>query len=227
MNKYALIVAGGIGKRMDSQTPKQFKILADKPLLFHSLTAFSESFEDIEIIVAIPEEYFRIWETICSEFNIKIKHKLVKGGKTRFHSVKNGLAIIDLKVNGIVAIHDAARPLLTKNLIKELFAKAEKYGNAIPAISLNDSIREITESVSKPKDRNDFRLIQTPQCFTTQLLNKAYNQNYKPSFTDDATVVETTGEIINLVEGDRNNIKITTPADLIIAGTLYKLIHKW
>lgn len=243
MKKYALIVAGGVGKRMKSNIPKQFMLLGSKPLLFHSLKAFSDCDKEIEIIIVLPEEYFKTWGLLCSAYNINIKYKLAKGGKTRFHSVKNGLALINFKKEAIVAIHDAARPLISKNLITELFRTAEQYGNAIPAITPKDSLREIEKSfkfqvsslkfdvskheinnniISKTKDRNNFRLIQTPQCFNIKLLKEGFKQKYKREFTDDATVIESIGKKIRLVEGDRNNIKITTPADLIIAEALYE-----
>lgn len=225
MNKYALIVAGGVGKRMNSDTPKQFMLLAGKPLLFHSLKVFSDSFNNIKIIVALPSEHFKIWKILCSEYNINIKHTLAKGGETRFQSVKNALSLIDLTKEGIIAIHDAARPLVSKKLIKALFKIAEEYGNAIPSIAPTDSLREIAGYRNQAGNRDNYRLIQTPQCFNSKLLKSAYAQDYKPEFTDDATVVESAGENIKLIEGDRNNIKITTPADLAIAEALYKHIH--
>ena len=220
MKRYAIIVAGGIGKRMHSGTPKQFLPLAGKPILFHSITAFYNTYNDIDIIIPLPKEYFGEWEKLCKTHNFNIKHKLAEGGETRFHSVKNSLGLISGNENAIVGIHDAARPLIKKETIAELYQAAELSGNAIPVTAINDSVREINKLNSKPIDRHNLCLVQTPQCFKVELIKKAYEQDYRLYFTDDATVVESMEVKINLIDGDINNIKVTTPNDLLIAETL-------
>lgn len=227
MNKYALIVAGGVGKRMNSVTPKQFMLLSGKPILYYSLKAFSESFKDIKIVIVLPKEYFKIWRNLCKEHKIKINHELAPGGETRFHSVKNGLKLINLDEDGIVAIHDGVRPLVSKTLITEAFKQAESYGNVTPAITLSESLRKINGNKNEPSDRNKYRLIQTPQCFKTEILKQAYKQVYRNKFTDDATVVESSGEKIHLMEGEKNNIKITNTYDLAIAEALIKIKNRY
>lgn len=222
MNKFAIIVAGGTGKRMNSQTPKQFMLIAGMPVIFYSLKAFSQTFSDIKIIVALPDELLPEWEKICSVHNLNINLTLAKGGETRFHSVKNSLSLIN-DDNAVIAIHDAARPIINRKTIAQLFMHAEVYGNAIPVIPVNDSVREIDKLNSKPIDRHKLCLVQTPQCFRADILKNAYRQEYRKWFTDDATVVEANGIKINLLDGYLHNIKITTPDDFLIAETLIKL----
>lgn len=211
---------------MHSETPKQFLALAGKPLLFHSITAFNNCFNDIEIIIPLPVEYFGEWEKLCKDNNFNIKHKLAEGGETRFHSVKNSLNLIQDTEESIIGIHDAARPLIKKDIIKELYKTAEESGNAIPVIAINDSVREINKNTSKPIDRHKLCLVQTPQCFNSRTIKKAYEQKFKLYFTDDATVAESIGEKINLIDGDPNNIKITTPIDFQVAETLYQNLNQ-
>jgi 2-C-methyl-D-erythritol 4-phosphate cytidylyltransferase len=220
MKKYAIIVAGGVGKRMQSYTPKQFMLLSGKPLLIHSVQTFFNCYHDIEIIVVLPKGYFDKWEKICKDFDFTIKHKLAEGGENRFYSVKSGLALIPEGEEGIVGIHDAARPLVNKSTIQRLYNGAQQYGNSIPVVPVNDSVRESTAIGSRPIDRSKLCFIQTPQCFKISIIKNAYQQDFKPLFTDDATVAESIGEKIHLIEGERNNIKITTPADLLIAEAL-------
>jgi 2-C-methyl-D-erythritol 4-phosphate cytidylyltransferase len=226
MKKYVIIVAGGVGKRMKTESPKQFLPLGGKPILFHSITTFKNCFNDIEIIIPLPKEYIAEWEKLCKDHNFKISHKLAEGGETRFHSVQNSLKLINDEEESIIGIHDAARPLIKEDIIKELYSTAEETGNAIPVTSINESVREINKNTSKPIDRHKLCLVQTPQCFRSTIIKKAYQQDFKLYFTDDATVAESIGEKINLIDGDLNNIKITTAKDMLIAETLYQYINK-
>jgi len=222
MNLYALIVAGGAGTRMGTDIPKQFLELAGKPILMHSIERFREFDKLIKIIVVIPGNQFELWEKLKGKYSFSVSHTLVKGGSSRFFSVKNGLHEVD--DNGIVAIHDGVRPLVSIATIKRCFKTAEESGNAIPVISPADSVRMITDQGSAPVNRHYLRIIQTPQVFKANLIKKAYLQDFSPEITDDAMLLEKTGETINLVEGNRENIKITNPEDLVIAAALFNSI---
>ncbi len=213
-----IIVAGGSGTRMKSDVPKQFIELNNKPILLHTLQKFTDAFSDIKIVLVIASDYKQAWEKICNKYQFNYPVQLAEGGETRFHSVKNGLAAVP--ENCIVGVHDAARPLVSIKTIVDAYKLAEEKGNASPCISLNESIREVKEGANKSVDRNNYFIIQTPQCFQSSLLKKAFLQSYNPSFTDDASVLEAIGEKINLIEGNRENIKITTPQDLLIAKAL-------
>lgn len=219
MQKYAIVVAGGSGTRMKSELPKQFIKLAGKPILMHTLEAFH--FDDIQIILVLPESQIPYWKELVDEHQFKIPHNIIAGGEQRFHSVKNGLSSIKAD-DGLVAIHDGVRPLIKRQIISESFEQAKRAGNAIVSIQLKDSIRSITPHSNQQEDRTNFRLIQTPQTFKIQLIKRAFEQEYTPSFTDDASVLEQAGHSINLIEGDYKNIKITTPEDLLVAETLLK-----
>ncbi|HEY6162490.1 MAG TPA: 2-C-methyl-D-erythritol 4-phosphate cytidylyltransferase [Bacteroidia bacterium] len=222
LRKYAIIVAGGSGTRMLSPVPKQFLKLNGLPVLMHTIRKFDDLRLGIEIILVLPKANIVEWQDLCREFNFTVPLCIAEGGETRFHSVKNGLALI--KEEGIVAVHDAVRPLVSPKTILAAFRDAEMYGNAVPAIPLNDSIRQIESSKSIAVDRARYCVIQTPQCFTTEILRKAYLKEYKFSFTDDATVVESIGEKIHLIDGSSDNIKITTPQDLVVAEALLKYV---
>lgn len=222
MDLYVVIVAGGSGKRMGLDTPKQFLELAGKPVLMHAIERFRKFDSSIEIITVLPENQLRFWNTLQKKYFFEIAHTLVKGGKHRFISVKHGLEFINGP--GLVAIHDGVRPLVSIDTIKRCFETAARYGNAIPVISPSDSIRIISGNSSKPVNRIDIKQVQTPQVFDVELIKNAYKQEYDPSFSDDATVVEKTGVKINLVEGNRENIKITNPEDLFIAQTLLPFV---
>jgi 2-C-methyl-D-erythritol 4-phosphate cytidylyltransferase len=223
MQKYVVIVAGGSGTRMKREIPKQFIPVAGKPILMHTLDAFYQVSSQINIILVLPESQLLGWKSLCAQYNFTLPHITTTGGKTRFHSVKNGLA--QITGQGLVAIHDGVRPLVTPKIILNSFAMAEKQGNAVTAVALKDSIRWAKESENKVVNRNEYQLIQTPQTFRVSLIKKAFEQDYDPRFTDDATVLEATGAKINLIEGDYSNIKITTPEDLIVAGSLLKQQH--
>jgi 2-C-methyl-D-erythritol 4-phosphate cytidylyltransferase len=218
MKLYALIVAGGTGKRMGAEIPKQYLELAGKPVLMRTLERFKAFDESIEIITVLPENQLRHWADLQKKYSFNIPHTLVKGGRTRFFSVRNGLKFVD--VPSLVAIHDGVRPFVSIETIKRCFDIAEKTGNAIPVISSTDTLRMITDKGSSPINRLLVRQVQTPQVFNAGIIKKAYLQDYRPEFTDDATVLENTGIKINLVDGNRENIKITTPEDLVISTAL-------
>ena len=212
---YAIIVGGGSGSRMKSDIPKQFLPLKGRPVLMHTIDAFHSSSLDPEIIVVLNVDYHKYWENLCKEHNYSIPHQLVRGGLQRFHSVQNGLKKI--KGNAIVAIHDAVRPLINPKFIDLAFQQAEVIGTAIAAVGSRDSVRQRNQTGTVSLNREDIYLIQTPQVFKSNILRKAYKQDYRNEFTDDATVVDRSGVEINLIEGDIRNIKITFPEDILIA----------
>jgi len=220
--KYIIIVAGGKGNRFKSEIPKQFIELQNLPILMHTIRAFYQYDKNIEIIVVLPEEQIEYWKNTCQKYNFFTEYQLVKGGESRFHSVKNGLACV--KTGGLVGIHDGVRPLIDNETIKRCFEMAEKEGNSIPVVDLVDSMRQINpDGTSLMVDRSKYRLIQTPQVFKTELILKAFDQEYQSSFTDDASVFETIfPRSIKLVYGNRQNIKITTPEDLVYAEAILK-----
>jgi 2-C-methyl-D-erythritol 4-phosphate cytidylyltransferase len=216
--EYALIVAGGKGTRIKTRLPKQFLELKGKPILLHTIEAFYRYYEKIEIILVLPEDDFEIWKGICKKFNFNKPIILQKGGETRFQSVKNGLSKIEGP--GLVAIHDGVRPLVSEDIIGASFHLAAVHQSAVAAVRLKDSIRMTDQDNTKAVDRSRFRLIQTPQTFDIALIKQAYEMKEDPSLTDDASVAEKSGHIISLFEGSYENIKITTPEDLIIAEAL-------
>lgn len=216
--KYAIIVAGGSGKRMGSELPKQFITVSAKPLLMHTLERFYAYDSTIKLIVVLPESQHAYWQKQCDAFNFTIQHQISKGGVERFYSVKNGLDLI--VHDGFVAIHDGVRPLVSLETITRCFDKACESGAAIPVIPATESIRKVKGELNKAVNRNYYFMVQTPQVFSVSLLKKAYQQQYDCSFTDDASVVERLNHPISLVEGNAENIKITRPMDLIIAEAL-------
>ena len=218
--EYALIVAGGKGTRIRSALPKQFIELNGKPILLHTIEAFIKYSPTLSIILVLPEEDFKIWEAICKKFNFNKPIILQKGGETRFQSVKNGLDKI--QDEGLVAIHDGVRPLVSADLIGASFRLAAVHGSAVAAVRLKESIRITDQDNTKAVDRSKFRIIQTPQTFNLQLIKKAYQLKEDPSLTDDASVVEKSGHAISLFEGSYENIKITTKEDLVFAEALMK-----
>ncbi len=223
MNKSVIIVAGGQGLRMNAGIPKQFMELNGKPILMHTIKRFHDFQKDIFIVVVLPEGEIETWKSLQIKHSFTIPHQVIAGGPKRFHSVKNGLAALTNPC--IVAIHDGVRPLCSAVLIKRCFDEAEKKSNAIPSIQIPETIREITAEGNTVVDREKFRIIQTPQCFDSWMLKKAYEQAEKKgadNFTDDAGVFENDGNKINLVEGERYNIKITVQEDLIIASVIEK-----
>lgn len=222
MKKYVIIVAGGIGIRMQATIPKQFLLLDNKPLLMHTLEVFSRSGIIDRLVVVLPSEQISCWQELCDNHEFDISHEVVPGGAKRFYSVRNGLEKIP--DDCLVAVHDGVRPLVAKSVIEETFRVAEEKGAAIPVIQMSESIRHRQEDgTSLPADRDEYVLVQTPQVFYSDILKSAYQRDYKPQFTDDASVVENSGHKIFLTEGNRSNIKITTPYDFDIASAL---IHK-
>ena len=207
---------------MISNIPKQFLCLGGIPLIMRSISAFKEQYNDIRIVLVLPSEQIDFWEEICKKHNFKIPHSTTAGGVTRFHSVKNGLSLIN-ENDCLIAVHDAVRPLVSKDTIERVFTLAEITGTAVPYITINDSLRIKTSDSSIPLKRENIYIIQTPQCFQGRILKHAYKQNFNESFTDDATVVENSGKMIHFVEGNTENIKITTLSDLLIAEYLLKL----
>jgi 2-C-methyl-D-erythritol 4-phosphate cytidylyltransferase len=222
MNMYVVIVAGGSGKRMGAEIPKQFLELAGRPVLMHTIERFLTFSSAIEIITVLPENQLRFWLELQKKHSFFVPNTLVKGGINRFQSVKNGLEFVNSP--GLVAIHDGVRPFVSIDTIKRCFEAAEKLGNAIPAISPTESLRIVTGTESVPVSRFQVKQIQTPQVFSAELIKNAYLQKYSNEFSDDATVLEKTGEKINLIEGNRENIKITNPEDLLISDALLKTI---
>jgi 2-C-methyl-D-erythritol 4-phosphate cytidylyltransferase len=221
MKKYALIVAGGKGLRMGADLPKQFMELAGLPVLMHTLNAFAP-IEDIKLILVLPQAHFSFWEELCQKHHFILEHKVVVGGITRFHSVKNGLTAIEDQ-NSLVAIHDGVRPLIAKKVIEDSYQMAEEKGNAIVVVSLKDSLRKQELLSNHSVNRANYYLVQTPQTFQTHLINDAYkNASGDDNFTDDASVLESNGIAINMLAGDYKNLKITTPEDIVIAEALLK-----
>lgn len=215
LEKFVIIVAGGKGKRMNSQNPKQFMHIAGRPVLMHTIEKFSFYPDEFKIIVVLPAPYIDFWKSLCKRFDFNADHEVIEGGDVRFYSVKNGLQLI--KNDCIVGIHDGVRPLVNNTTIHNVYQVAESKGNAVPVVKISESIRKLVDETSIPVERKEFRLIQTPQCFQSELILRAYDQEFQKSFTDDATVVEVLGEKINLVEGNYENIKITRPVDLQFA----------
>jgi 2-C-methyl-D-erythritol 4-phosphate cytidylyltransferase len=220
MQKYAIVVAGGIGKRMEASVPKQFLEINGYPILYYSIKKFYDYDNDIKIVVVMNQNYIQFWKECILKYKISIPHLVVAGGEERFYSVQNALKI--LEGDGIVGIHDAVRPFVKLETIQRCFETAKNKGNAIPVIKLTDSIRQFTHFGSESVSRKNFRIVQTPQCFKLRLLKKAYQQNFRDYFTDDASVLEAFGESIHMVEGNIENIKITTPFDYQIAPVILK-----
>jgi 2-C-methyl-D-erythritol 4-phosphate cytidylyltransferase len=218
---YAIIVAGGSGSRMHSVVLKQFLLLNDLPVLMHTINAFHNCETKPQIIVVLPADSHEYWNTLCTTHNFEVPHQLISGGETRFHSVKKGLGLID-DDDAIVAVHDAVRPLISKEIIDDSYDCASKYGNAIVAVKSRDSVRQIKDNRSVSLIRDEIYLIQTPQTFQSAQLKRAYQQPYQANFTDDASVVEQTGVNINLIGGSHQNIKITFPEDIAIAEFLLR-----
>jgi 2-C-methyl-D-erythritol 4-phosphate cytidylyltransferase len=215
MKKYAVIVAGGSGLRMCTAVPKQFLQLSGKPVLWYTLTAFLEAYDDLEIILVLHKDHLETGLEIIRSTNDPDRIGVTEGGETRFHSVQNGLRHVNQ--HSVVFVHDGVRCLITNELIHRCFDETIKHGNAVPAVSAVDTIRIETALGNEQIDRNRVRIIQTPQTFYSDMIKAAFEQDYEDAFTDEASVVERLGVKINLVEGDYSNIKITKPVDLMIA----------
>lgn len=219
VKKIVIIVAGGLGRRMNSEIPKQFLILNKKTVLMHTMGVFYDYDPGMEIRLVLPAEEKETWKQLCEEYSFSIKHTIFPGGETRFYSVLNGLRDIDTP--SIIAIHDGVRPLVSRKTINDCFVTAEENGTAIPVLPISESIREVIGEDSVSRTREKYRVVQTPQIFQSEILLDAYNSEFQESFTDDASVVEHAGYKIYLADGNEENIKITSPLDLRIAEVLF------
>ena len=218
MQKIAIITAGGSGTRMGSSIPKQFLLLNQKPLLWYTIGAFIEAYQDIAIILVLPKDYITAGEQLVNELNITKQTTLVVGGSSRFHSVQNGIK--QVKSPSVIFVHDGVRCLVTPDLIKRCFEQTIEKGSAIPAVTCTDSVRIINNNSHASINREQVKIVQTPQTFLSSILIPAFNQPYQEIFTDEATVVEALGESVYLIEGEYSNLKITRPADLLVANAI-------
>lgn len=222
MRKFAVIVAGGTGTRMKTSIPKQLLLLDGKPVLYYSIKAFLDAYEDCSVILVLPEEHTAAGQEIIDAFFDYSRVHITVGGRTRFHSVQNGLKLVD--EDSVVFVHDAVRCLLTTALIRRCYDSVIQFGSAIPVVAINDSIRMVAENGNEAVDRSLLRAVQTPQAFYSKILLPAFNIDYKDHFTDEATVVEAFGLRMNLVDGEETNIKITRPIDLELASAILNKI---
>jgi 2-C-methyl-D-erythritol 4-phosphate cytidylyltransferase len=217
---YIIIVAGGKGLRMGTDIPKQFLPIGGKPVLMRTLERFREYSTTLQIILVLPKAQQDYWQKLCQEYDFKVEYQMTDGGETRFHSVQHGLALIPDDAEGVVGVHDGVRPFPSIDVIRNCYETARTAKAVIPVIPIVETVRHLEGEKSKTVPRNDYRLVQTPQTFDIQLLKAANRQPYNDNFTDDASVVEAFGIDVTLVEGNRENIKITTPYDLEIAEVL-------
>ena len=217
---YIIIVAGGKGLRMGTDIPKQFLPIGGKPVLMRTLERFREYSADLQIILVLPKAQQDYWQELCQEYDFKVEYQMTDGGETRFHSVQHGLALIPDDAEGVVGVHDGVRPFPSIDVIRNCYETARKKKAVIPVIPIVETVRHLQDETSVTVPRGDYRLVQTPQTFDIQLLKAANRQPYNDGFTDDASVVEAFGIDVTLVEGNRENIKITTPYDLKIAEVL-------
>lgn len=221
MKKYVIIVAGGKGLRMGSDIPKQFLPVGGLPVLMRTIMAFRNFDPDMGIILVLPRSQQQHWRELCREYQFREEVTVADGGETRFHSVRNGLALIPGNADGLVGVHDGVRPFPSADTIRRVYEAAEKWGAAVPVAPVVDTLRHVDgQGGSATVARGEYRIVQTPQAFSIQLLREAYSQEYREAFTDDASVVESLGHDIALAEGNRENIKITTPFDLQVAEAI-------
>ncbi len=223
MSDYIIVVAGGKGLRMGSDTPKQFLPIGGKPVLMRTLERFREYSDDLQIILVLPEAQQEYWQELCKKYDFKVEYLLANGGQTRFHSVQNGLALVPDNAEGVVGIHDGVRPFPSIGVIRNCYETARIAKAVIPVIPVVETVRHLNNDDSMTVPRNEYRLVQTPQTFDIQLLKAANHQPYNDGFTDDASVVESYGHKITLVEGNRENIKITTPYDITVAEAIINI----
>lgn len=217
---YLIVVAGGKGLRMGGDIPKQFQLLKGVPILMHTLNRLHQAAPDAQLIVVLPEDQQAYWKDLCEAHDFHLPYLLANGGETRFHSVKNGLNLIPADEAGVVGVHDGVRPFVSVEVVQLGLHEARKQQAVIPVIPVVETVRQLTEAGSKTVDRNAYRLVQTPQFFPVAMLKNAYNQDYVPGFTDDASVVEAMGTSVTLIAGNRENIKITTPFDKAVGEVL-------
>ena len=218
MKKHIIIVAGGKGLRMGGDIPKQFLPVCGKPVLMRTLEAFHAYDSSIHMILVLPVSQQEYWKELCAEYDFTLSHDIADGGETRFHSVMNGLALVE--GDGLVGVHDGVRPFVSQEVIARCYEEASLKKAVIPVIGVVETVRQLTVEGSMTVPRDQYKLVQTPQVFEVALLRKAYQQNYTEMFTDDASVVEALGAKVHLVEGNRENIKLTTPFDLQLAEML-------
>ena len=225
---YIIIVAGGKGLRMGGDIPKQFLPIGGRPILMRTLERFREYSSTLQIILVLPKDQQDYWLQLCKEYDFKVDYQMTDGGETRFHSVQHGLALIPDDAEGVVGVHDGVRPFPSIEVIRNCYETAREKKAVIPVIPVVETVRKLASIdtigtiPSHTVPRNDYRLVQTPQTFDIQLLKAANRQPYNDNFTDDASVVEAYGQEITLVEGNRENIKITTPYDIVVAEALIK-----
>ena len=219
---YVIIVAGGKGLRMGSDIPKQFLPIAGKPVLMRTLERFRAYSSTLQIVLVLPEAQQDYWKQLCKQYDFKVDYQLANGGQTRFHSVQNGLALVPDDAEGVVGVHDGVRPFPSIDVILNCYDTARTKKAVIPVIPVVETVRQLKSEGSITVPRDQYRLVQTPQTFDIQLLKAANRQPYNDGFTDDASVVESYGHAITLVEGNRENIKITTPYDIIVAEAFCK-----
>ena len=218
MKKHIIIVAGGKGLRMGGDIPKQFLPVCGKPVLMRTLEAFHAYDASMHLILVLPVSQQTYWKQLCEEYQFELVHDIADGGETRFHSVKNGLALV--KEEGLVGVHDGVRPFVSQEVIARCYEEALSSKAVIPVVGVVETVRHLTEEGSETVPRDQYKLVQTPQVFDSVLLKQAYQQPYTELFTDDASVVEALGKEVHLVEGNRENIKLTTPFDLKLAELL-------
>lgn len=217
---YIIIVAGGKGLRMGGDLPKQFLPLGGRPVLMHTIERFREYSASLNILLVLPHEQQDYWRQLCDRHNFAVAHTVVDGGQTRFHSSRNGIEAVPDDVDGVIGIHDGVRPFVSVETIARCFEAARQFGAALPVLPVTDTLRRVTDDGGYNVQRNDYRTVQTPQTFDAQLLKEAYRQPYSDAFTDDASVVEAMGHKVTMVDGNRENIKLTTPFDLKVAEVL-------
>ncbi len=220
MKRSVVIVAGGSGTRMGSAMPKQFLPLAGRPILMRTIDVFRAFDAQMQIVLVLPQTQHQLWNNLCSQYGFTANVEVVSGGETRFHSVKNGLSKV--QSGGLVAVHDGVRPLVSVQTLERCFVEAEKIGAVVPVVPINESIRHrnLENGANNLVNRDEYVIVQTPQVFHTNLLQSAFEQPYQTAFTDDASVVESFGHAIALVEGNFENIKITRPVDMVVAESI-------
>ena len=228
MKRHLIIVAGGKGVRMGGDLPKQFQLLDGKPLVMVTIENLYAMDVTMHIILVLPKEQIELWEELCAEYDFKVPVTVVTGGTTRFHSVQNGLAAIEDQEEALVGVHDGVRPFLAVKVFDELFREAAINGAVVPVIPVYESMRRFIggQGATEPVPRDRYRLVQTPQVFKLSLLRRAYEQLYMENFTDDASVVENLGETVQIVDGNRENIKITTPYDFVVAKAIVECLTR-
>ena len=217
---FVIIVAGGKGLRMGTDIPKQFLPIGGKPVLMRTIERFREYSKDLQIILVLPEAQQDYWQELCRRYHFEVEYLLANGGQTRFHSVQNGLALVPDDAQGVVGVHDGVRPFPSIEVIRRCYETAREAKAVIPVIPVVETVRHLEGDGSVTVPRDEYRLVQTPQTFDIQLLKAANRQPYNDGFTDDASVVESYGHQITLVEGNRENIKITTPYDITVAEAI-------